>query len=139
MEKHTFKELCSLVELPVRTVRYYIQKGLVSSPEGSRKGAYYTRKHIDELCAIRKWQRAGLSLERIKELIFDESVRSSELPPPRKRKSGDVEVWSKLHIRDGLEIQLEPKSAGMSPEQVREFFKRIMLLADEFTGGTNES
>lgn len=139
MEKHTLNELCSLVELPVRTVRFYIQKGLVSPPEGIRKGAYYTRKHVDELCSIRKWQRAGLSLERIKELIFENSVEPGELPPPPVRKSGDIEVWSKLHIRSGLELHLEPKTAGMSPEQVREFFKRVMGLASELIGGDNEN
>jgi DNA-binding transcriptional MerR regulator len=138
MEKYTFNELCSLVELPIRTVRYYIQKGLVSPPEGSRKGAYYTRKHLDELTAIRKWQRAGLSLERIRELLFEEQLEPGLLPPPRGRKPGDLEIWSKLYIKEGLEIHLEPKMAGMPPEQVREFCRRIMVLADELTGGNHE-
>lgn len=137
MEKYTFNELCSLVELPIRTVRFYIQKGLVSPPEGSRKGAYYTLKHLDELLAIRKWQRAGLSLERIRELIF-EGATDGELPPPRGRRPGDVEVWSKLFVKEGLEIHLEPKMASMSPEQVREFCRRVMKLADEITGGDHE-
>ena len=138
MEKYTFNELCSLVEMPVRTVRYYVQKGLVSSPEGSRKGAYYTQKHLDELVAIRKWQRAGLSLERIRELISEESVSPGELPPPRGRRPGDIEVWSKLFIKEGLEIHLEPKLAGLSPEQVREFCRRVMAIADDLNGGDNE-
>lgn len=138
MEKYTFNELCSLVELPIRTVRFYVQKGLVSPPEGSRKGAYYTRKHLDELTAIRKWQRAGLSLERIRELLFEEQLEPGLLPPPRGRKPGDLEIWSKLYIKEGLEIHLEPKMAGMSPEQVREFCRRIMVLADELTGGNHE-
>jgi len=139
MEKDTFNELCSLVELPIRTVRFYIQKGLVSPSEGSRKGAYYTHKHVDELLAIRKWQRAGLSLERIRELIFEGTVAPGELPPPRGRRPGDVEVWSKLFVKEGLEINLEPKMAGMSPEQVREFCRRVMVLADEIIGGDNEN
>lgn len=135
MEKYTFSELCSLVEIPVRTVRFYIQKGLVSPPGGSRKGAYYTQKHLDELLAVRKWQRSGLSLERIRELIFEAVVEPGELPPPRGRRPGDVEVWSKLFVREGLEIHLEPKMAGMTPEQVREFCRRVMAIAGELTGG----
>lgn len=133
-DKYIFNELCSLVELPIRTVRFYIQKGLVSPPEGSRKGAYYTQKHLDELLAIRKWQRAGLSLERIRELLSEGSVEPGELPPPRGRRSGDVELWSKLYIKDGLEIHLEPKMAGMSQEQTREFCRRVMELAEEIEG-----
>ena len=138
MKKHTFNELCILVELPVRTVRYYIQKGLVSAPEGSRKGAYYIQKHIDELLAIRKWQQAGLSLERIRELLF-EGIMDGELPPPRGRRPGDLEVWSKLFVKEGLEIHLEPKMAGMSPEQVREFCRRVMVMANELNGGDDEN
>ena len=136
MAKYTFNELCSLVELPIRTVRYYIQKGLVNPPEGSRKGAYYTQKHLDELLAIRKWQRSGLSLERIKELLCEGTVAPGELPPPRGRKPGDVEVWSKLFVKDGLEVHLEPKMAGMSPEQVREFCRQVMALAETIIDGS---
>lgn len=139
MEKYTFNELCSQVELPVRTVRYYVQKGLVTAPEGSRKGAYYTRKHLDELLAIRKWQQAGLSLERIKELLFEGNVEPGHLPPPRGRRPGDLEVWSKLYVKEGLEIHLEPKLAGLSPEQVREFCRKVMAITNELSGGDDEN
>lgn len=135
MEKYTFNELCSLVEMPVRTVRFYIQKGLVASPEGSRKGSYYTKKHLDELLAVRKWQRAGLSLDRIRELISAGDTEPGDLPPPRGRRPGDLEVWSRLLVKEGLEIHLEPKMVGMSPEQVREFCRRVMVIAEELTGG----
>jgi len=135
MQKYTFNELCSMVEMPIRTVRYYVQKGLVTPPEGSRKGAYYTEKHLDELLAIRKWQQAGLSLERIRELLFEGITEPGQLPPPRGRRPGDLEVWSKLFVKDGVEIHLEPKLAGMSPEQVREFCRRVMKLANEIYGG----
>lgn len=131
MEKYTFNELCSQVELPIRTVRFYIQKGLVCPPEGSRKGAYYTQKHLHELLAIRKWQRAGLSLERIQELLLDGTTEPGQLPPHRGRRPGDLEVWSKLFVKEGLEINFEPKMAKMSPEQVREFCRRVMELAEE--------
>ena len=139
MEKYTFNELCTLVDLPVRTVRYYNQKGLVSAPEGSRKGAFYIQKHVDELLAIRKWQRAGLSLERIRELLFEGMVEPGELPPPQGRRPGDLEVWSKLFVNEGLEIHLEPRMAGMSPEQVREFCRRVMVIANEISGGNDEN
>ena len=139
MEKYTFNELCSLTEQAIRTVRYYMQKGLVSPPEGSRKGAFYTQKHLDELLTIRKWQRAGLSLERIRELLFEGTTEQGQMPPPRGRRPGDLEVWSKLFVKEGLEIHLEPKMAGMSPEQVRDFCRRVMALADELSGGNDEN
>ena len=75
-------ELAGLVDLPRRTVRYYIQIGLVDRPEGAGRGARYTTRHLDQLLEIRKWQRAGLSLERIRELLKPDADTAS-MPPVR--------------------------------------------------------
>ena len=124
---YSLDELCTLVEMPKRTVRYYIQNGLVDRPEGLNRGARYTATHVEKLLFIRKWQDAGLSLERIRELI---SSPSGDLPPPRRRGPGTVEVWSHLVIADGLEVHVEPGQAGLSPEQVREFLRQVSALHD---------
>jgi DNA-binding transcriptional MerR regulator len=122
-------EICALVEMGRRKVRYYIQKNLVDKPEGTGKGAYYTHRHLEQLLAIRKWKDAGVSLERIKEIFNDEkgiSQNGKPLPPPRIKKEGSVEVWSHLHISDGIELHIEPKRSGLSPDQVRALFREVM-------------
>ena len=125
MKTHTtfsLKQISTLTELSRRTVRYYIQSGLVDRPEGTGKGAYYTDKHIEQLLLIRKWQLAGLSLKRIAELLKQQA--SGQLPPT-PRRAGTVEVWSHLVVADGVEVNIEPGRAGLSPEEVREFFKQV--------------
>ena len=117
----SLNDLASLVELPARTVRYYVQLGLVDRPVGETRAARYGRKQLEQLLAIRKWQRSGLSLERIRELLSDHDGA----PPPRPRGAGTVEMWSHLVIADGLELTVEPGRAGLSPEQLREFFREI--------------
>lgn len=67
---------------------------------------------------IRRWTDAGLSLERVREL---QAGSLEEAPPPQPFKLGTVEVWSRVTLADGLEIQVEPGRAGMAPEQVRAF------------------
>lgn len=129
-QKLSLDQLCSLVELPKRTVRYYIQTGLVSRPVGEKRGAYYTEAHLAQLMAIRKWQQAGLSLDRISELL---AGHGGDQPPPRPRMPGTVEVWSHLVVADGLEINLEPNRAGLSPEQSRAFFREISALYRRIT------
>ena len=129
-KRFTIEELCLLVEMNKRKVRYYIQKGLVSRPEGTGKGAYYSLEHVEQLLAIRKWKDAGLSLERIQEILAAEKdAYQSEkpLPPPRIKKQGSVEVWSHLYIDDGVELHIEPGKAGMSPEQVRSLFREVLI------------
>ncbi|HEX4936312.1 MAG TPA: hypothetical protein VFV33_24190, partial [Gemmatimonadaceae bacterium] len=41
------------------------------------------------------------------------------------RRPGTVEVWSHLVVADGVEVVLEPGKAGLSPEQVRAFFRAV--------------
>ena len=50
-----------------------------------------------------------------------------------------LEVWSKLYVKEGFEIHLEPKMSGMTPEQVREFCRRVIALATELSGGDDEN
>jgi DNA-binding transcriptional MerR regulator len=119
-------ELAALADLPRRTVRYYIQLGLVDRPVGETRAAHYTTRHVEQLLAIRKWTQAGVSLERIRELL------SGEVPPvpPRPRGAGSVEVWSHLVLADSVELMLESGRAGLSPTQVRAFFRGVMALYD---------
>ena len=119
---YSLTELAALVELPERTVRYYIQLGLVDRPEGETRAAHYGERHLEQLLVIRKWQQAGLSLERIAELLADPSAKG---PPPRRRGAGTVEVWSHLVIDEGVELTINPGAAGLSPAQVRHLVREV--------------
>ncbi len=124
---YSLDELCALVDLPKRTVRYYIQNGLLHRPEGLNRGAHYTTTHVEKLLFIRKWQEAGLSLERISDLMRN---TDGDFPPLKRRGPGTVEVWSHLVVREGLEVHLEPGQAELSPEEVREFLRQVALAYD---------
>ena len=117
-------ELSTLAGLTARTVRYYIQQGLVSRPEGAKRGAYYLQRHVEQLLLIRRWTEAGLSLDRIRELI----AGAPQDPPRRAAPPGSVEVWSRMTLADGVELHLEPGRAGLSPEQVRALLRGITAL-----------
>lgn len=125
----TLDELATLAELPRRTVRYYIQIGLVSPPEGRGPGAHYGPRHLEQLLTIRKWQGAGLSLERIRELLAGEEG-GAPVPPPRPRGRGAVEVWSHVVVDEGIELLIEPSRAGLSPEGVRALARGVIELID---------
>jgi DNA-binding transcriptional MerR regulator len=117
-------DLCVLADLPVRTVRYYVQVGLVDRPEGETRAARYGAKHLEQLLLIKKWTTAGVSLDRIRELLQGEQAPV----PPRQKAIGSVEVCSHLMVADGIEVVIEPSRAGMSPEQVRDFIKGVMAV-----------
>jgi DNA-binding transcriptional MerR regulator len=115
--KYTVDELCMLVGLTRRTVRYYVQIGLVPGPDGETRAARYGQHHVDRLLAIKKWTQAGLSLDRVRELI------AGAVTPPGvlDQRPGDVRVWSRLVLDYGVELHVEPGSAQLSPEELREF------------------
>ncbi len=125
--RFTLDELAALAELPRRTVRYYLQIGLLERPGGLGRGAHYGSRHLDQLLGIRKWQQAGLSLERIRELLAPEGQTPV---PPRPRQRGAVEVWSHLVIDEGVELMLDPRRAELTPEQVRALARGIQDLFD---------
>jgi len=130
-KKFTIGEICALVEMNKRTVRYYIQKGLVDRPEGIGKGAFYSHTHLEQLLSIRKWKAAGLSLERIQDILASEKDgyhSDKPVPPPLSKKQGTVEVWSHMLVDDGIELHIEPRRAELSPDQVRVLFREIMNL-----------
>ena len=115
-------ELCVLADLPPRTVRYYVQIGLVDRPQGETRAARYGSKHLEQLLLIKKWTAAGVSLERIRELLHG----APPPVPPRERAIGSVSVCSHLSVADGIEVVIDPQRAGLSPEAVRQFIKGVM-------------
>lgn len=129
---YTLEELCTLVDLPKRTIRYYMQIGLVDRPEGLNRGAKYFGRHLEQLLGIRKWQDAGLSLERIRELL---TAPDPNAPPLKPRAAGSVEVWSHLVVAPGVELTIEPGQAGLAPEQVRALFRAVMATYSQIQQG----
>ena len=93
-----------LADLPIQTVRYYVQAGLVDRPEGETRAARYGAKHLEQLLLIKKSTVAGGALERIRELL-----QGAPAPvPPRQQVIGSVEVCSHLKVADGIQLVIGP-------------------------------
>ncbi len=119
-------ELCTLTDLSKRTVRYYMQLGLVDRPIGETRAAHYVGRHLDQLLRVKQLTDAGVSLERIGEVMA-----GGDTPVPiRLRRPGSIEVRSHLYVARGLDIQISPEEAGMTPEQVRAFVREVMQAAE---------
>lgn len=123
----SLEQLCVLVDLPRRTVRYYLQQGLLDRPVGLGRGAYYTDRHLQQLLTIKKWKNAGLTLERIRELLAGVPTEA----PPRPWRPGQVEVWSRVLLADGLELHVEPGRAGITPAQLRRLIQTLSAAYDD--------
>ena len=63
--RHDIAELATLGGVSRRTVRYYVQRGLLPAPTGTGRGKHYTQAHVERLVFVRQQQEAGIPLDRI--------------------------------------------------------------------------
>ena len=102
-------------------MRYYIQMGLLDRPVGETRGAHYLPSHLDALLRIRQLTEAGISLERVREVLRGDPPAV----PPRARQPGSVEVRSHIWIAPGVELQVSPEQAGATPEDIRQLAQAV--------------
>ena len=123
-KKRTYNldELCAAVQMNKRTVRFYIQQGLVNRPLGEKRGAHYSELHVEQLLTVANLKSDGLSLERIKELMAGEGDK------PQARQVGAIEMWTRIHLGDGVELSIEASKAGLSAQQLRALTQEMVPL-----------
>ena len=73
-EEYTIEDLAKRSGLPVRTVRYYMQQGLVPGPDTAGKYASYSSRHLDHLLMIQRLKGLHLPLKEISHLITNMSA-----------------------------------------------------------------
>ena len=114
MSEYSIDDLVRLTGLTKRTIRYYIQTGLVARPEGERRAAYYGERHLETLLRVKRLTAEGFSLERVKALIDAPERVPSAAPAP-----GSVTVRSHIHLAPGVELSVDPLEAGLTNEELR--------------------
>jgi DNA-binding transcriptional MerR regulator len=67
--RYLIEELCRLTGFSRRTVRYYVQEGLVNPPAGRGRGGYYSDLHAAQLARIRVLQEQGYRLDAIRGML----------------------------------------------------------------------
>lgn len=120
-------ELSQLTDIPKRTIRYYIQLGLVDRPVGETRAAHYLAGHLDQLLRVKKLTEARVPLDRIRHVMDGES----DTPPVVSVKQpGTMEVKTHLYVMPGVEIQISPEEAMLSPEQIRALLREVLAATD---------
>ena len=127
-EKHySLKELTTLVDMTARNIRYYIQQAVVDKPHGLNKGAYYTDKHLRQLLTVKKYKDAGVSLERITQIIHEESDVAKV---DYKIRPGNIEVISRIQLMEGVELSINPERSGLTQQEIRKLSRGVLELIE---------
>lgn len=132
IKQYPIKELSALVDMTARNIRFYIQQGVVDKPHGLNKGAYYTEKHLQQLLTVKKYKDAGVSLDRIAQIIQEEeNVPAVDY----KIKPGNIEVISRIQLMEGLELTINPERSGLTQEDIRKLSRGILELMETLQKG----
>jgi len=131
---YTLDALSQLTDLPKRTIRYYIQLGLVDRPVGETRAAHYMTTHLDQLLRVKKLAESRVPLERIRQVLDGKG----EIQPVLSiKKPGTLEVKTHLHVMPGVEIQISPDEARLTPEQIRELLREVLAATDRVMNRNN--
>ena len=127
MEKrpYTIDQICECSGFSRRTVRYYIQEGLLDPPAGRGRGGYYYDSHLQQLQRIHTLQESGLSLSDIQHMLKG-GIEPGPAPPR--------EVWIRYPVLPGVEIHV---SRDLEERERRKLTK-IVRVARRILKGENE-
>jgi DNA-binding transcriptional MerR regulator len=145
----TIEELAERVEVPVRTIRFYISEGLLQGPGTRGKAALYSDEHLLRLRLIRRLSEqrvpvaemrdllSRLSLDEVRALLSEEEQRATELeraaqvPSPKEYLSALLNRAQAARQLPSTEKSLSAhaKSAPSTPylEQSKEIWQRWEL------------
>ena len=116
--KWTLLELAEEAQVPARTVRFYISRGLLPGPAGAGRGAVYAEEHLERLRRIRSLQQRGMMLSEIA-LALDGACEG-RLPAPSSwwqyAVSPDVQVWVRADVSPWRLKQVRKSLAQMSAQ-----------------------
>src|SRR5262245_8808285 len=117
--RYAIEELATLGGVSRRTVRYYVQEGLIPPPLGLGRGNHYTPEHLEQLLRVKALQENGRTLVEIRRVLGQVSNRSSvaeskrEELPPRS-------LWRRITVMPGVELHLASTVRLPPPARLRE-------------------
>ncbi len=117
--EYWISELADLSGVSTRTIRYYIQEGLLPQPEIRGKYAVFTDEYMHRLRLIKILKDAYLPLNRIKQLL--DTITDNEIIPLLDAFEKDpVSALSGLQALPMFEQPITIHASQPRPEQVRE-------------------
>ncbi len=115
-------ELAKATGLNIRTVRYYIHRGLLQPPCGSKRGSYYTDMHLNRLLMINKLASQGVPL-----VVMMKTLDCSESEVSDDNDATETATWREAELFDGIRLSFIPNALTRSEvEKVHKFVNELM-------------
>jgi DNA-binding transcriptional MerR regulator len=121
--RYGIEELADLGGVTRRTVRYYVQEGLLPAPLGLGRGRHYGEEHLERLLKVKALQEQGMPLAAIREAI-DGGGRKQAMAGAMVADATPAvlprSAWSRLELVPGIELNVSSAYRLPSPGRIRE-------------------
>jgi len=119
-ERYTIADLIELTGYTRRTIRYYVQEGLLDPPAGRGRGGFYYDIHLQRLLQIKAYQGKGMGITAIAALLREE---------PLKIAIPSREVMIRYEIAPGIELNVSREAETKEPKNILEIIRSAKAIA----------
>ncbi len=109
-KSYLIHELADLANVSVRTIRYYLDEGLLPAPEVKGRYAFFNAEHLDRLELIRRLKDAYLPLREIRQKM--DSLSGSEVRNLLENSRDSVVVFDETRPKPQPQLK-EPDSGAL--------------------------
>jgi DNA-binding transcriptional MerR regulator len=123
--RYAIGELAALGGVSRRTVRYYVQEGLIPPPLGVGRGDHYSADHLEQLLRVKAMQESGRTLDEIRRALGPPgrlrmrqsraALSMAHASPPLPRA-----LWRRLMLAPGVELHVASTVRLPSPGKLQE-------------------
>jgi DNA-binding transcriptional MerR regulator len=103
--RYPIGELATLGGVSRRTVRYYVQEGLIPQPLGLGRGNHYTADHLEQLLRVKAMQESGRTLDEIRGALGQAPSRRAAGKPAREEVL-PRSLWRRIALTPGVEVHV---------------------------------
>jgi DNA-binding transcriptional MerR regulator len=131
-------ELAELGGVSRRTVRYYVQEGLLPAPLGVGRGRHYGPAHLEQLLRVKALQEQGRSLTEIRAILAGTQDGRGE---PRLPAAPPRSLWTRLELAPGVELHVAGGVRVPPPGKLAEltnWCRRVFRCEEGEDGTTDE-
>lgn len=142
-------ELSERADVTRRTIRFYIQRGLLSPPLGGGRGSHYTQAHLERLLAVKRLQELGIPLEVILSRLGPPTLPSDpeapptsplqasptplRAPPPNPAPLPTSETWLRHTVAPGVDLLIRDGALTRTGIDDLVATARLIALKDQLT------
>ncbi len=126
--RYAVGDLATLGGVSRRTVRYYVQEGLIPPPTGLGRGNHYGPGHLEALLRVKAMQESGQTLDDIRRSLQGRTAQVGRTGVPRSAAPAAPPVapaearslWQRVSIAAGVELHIANGGPLPSPTALRE-------------------